>query len=264
MTDAALLTLVMPYYNEAGYITPTLHSIAQQTDRRFQLVLVNNASTDESEQLARKACQSMTDIAVQFLDENQPAKIFALQTGLAEAGTAYVATLDADTIYPPDYVARILREFAAGEGVAAVLAFDHLAGVEGLQATSRQRLFADYFPSKCHTGGFGQAFDRAMLEECGGVDPERWPYVLEDHEIIHRIGKLGSLAYAPDHICAPSDRRSDRSDCSWTTFERIAYKLMPAARMDWFFYSFLTKRFERRGLRNIKLRDQAWLKSIPA
>lgn len=258
MTDAALLTLVMPYYNEAGYITRTLRSIAQQTDRRFQMILVNNASTDESEQLAREACRSMSDIAVQFLSEDHPGKIFALRTGLAEAATPYVATMDADTIYPPDYVARILREFAARKGVAAVLAFDRPAGAETLLATSRQRLFADYFPGKCHTGGFGQAFDRIMLEQCGGFASDLWPYVLEDHEIIHRIGKLGSLAYAPDHVCSPSDRRSDRSDCSWTTFERIAYKLMPAARMDWFFYAFLANRFERRGLRNIKLRDQAW------
>ena len=252
----ALITLVLPYYNEAEFIVATLTSLAKQTDRRFELTLVNNASTDESEALARDACTAMPDIKVSFLSEAEPGKIFALRTGIAAASTRYVATLDADTIYPPDYVARTLSGFSDRAGVAAVLAFDRLAR-EPEKASAKQKLFADYLPRKCHTGGFGQAFDAILLAESGGFDPQKWPYVLEDHEIVHRIGKLGDLVYPDGHVCYPSDRRSDRSDCSWTLSERIFYKLMPQAGMDWFFYRFLAGRFEARGLRNVKLRDQS-------
>lgn len=254
------ITLVLPYFNEAGYIAATLESLAVQTDRRFALVLVDNASTDNSAKIARQSCKGMLDVSTEFMTEEQAGKIFALRSGIAAVRTRYVATLDADTIYPVDYVARMLREFEEGENVAAVLAFDLPAGAEPV-ASSKQRLFADFLPSKCHTGGFGQAFDASKLAECGGFDPELWPYVLEDHEIIHRIGKLGRLAYAADHICYPSDRRNDRSDCSWTFAERVLYKVMPASVMDWLFYKFLAGRFERRGLRNIKLRDQGWQNS---
>lgn len=255
--SAPLITLVLPYYNEADYIAATLRSLAEQSDRRFKLVLVDNASTDFSAQLARQSCETMGDIEVAFLDEQQPGKIFALRTGIAAAQTRFVATLDADTIYPADYVRRILQGFASHADAVAVLAFDRPLGSPP-RASARQWLFADYLPKKCHTGGFGQAFDAKALGRCGGFDPVRWPYVLEDHEIIARIGKLGSLVYSDDHVCFPSDRRTDRSDCNWSLSERVLYKLVPSIMLDWFFYSFLAKRFERRGLRNIKLRDQTW------
>lgn len=252
-----LITLVLPYYNEADYLPATLASLAAQSDRRFRLVLVDNNSTDSSAGLARDGSAAMPDIGVEFLTEAQPGKIFALRTGIASVRTPWLATLDADTIYPPNYVARILREVAAQPPAVCVLAFGLPAGAPET-ASSRLRFYADFLPRKCHTGGYGQAFNTAALAEAGGFDPQRWPFVLEDHEIIHRMLGQGTLAYAIDHVCYPSDRRSDRSDCSWTVLERVLYKLMPQRWMDWFFYSFLAQRFSRRGLSNIKLRDQQW------
>jgi hypothetical protein len=137
-----------------------------------------------------------------------------------------------------------------------VLAFGQSPGEQ--YAPASRWLQAGLFPGKCLTGGFGQAFRRAMLERAGGFDPERWPFVLEDHEIVHRMVGQGPLAYARAHVCYPSDRRMDRSGCSWNLTERVLYKALPEAAMEWFFYRFLARRFERRGLRNIKLRDQAW------
>ena len=252
-----LITLVLPYFNEADFIAETLDSLARQADRRFALVLVDNASTDGSAAIAREGCTAMADIGVTFLHEAQPGKLFALRRGLAEAGTPYVATLDADTLYPPDYVARTLASFVSGQDVVAVMALG-MAPAGPDAGFRRQQVFARLMPQKCHTGGYGQAFDRLALEQAGGFDPARWPYVLEDHEIVHRIGKLGRVIYPAGHACVTSDRRSDRSGCSWNAGERLLYKLLPGVLMDWFFYRFLGPQFEQRGLNNLRLREQRW------
>ena len=42
------IALVLPYYNEQDYITPTLEAIAAQDTRDFRLIIVNNRSTDAS------------------------------------------------------------------------------------------------------------------------------------------------------------------------------------------------------------------------
>lgn len=260
MSDASI-TLVLPYYNEVDFLPGTLASLAAQSDRRFKLVLVDNASTDGSAEVARTACSSLVDVEVMHLTEAQPGKLFALITGLAACDTTFVATLDADTIYPADYVARTIALFGSSPEIVSVLAFGLVgqAPVEADAAPRLQLLYSDYLPNKCHTGGFGQAFRLAELREVGGFDPEIWPYVLEDHEIIHRIGQRGRLAYERQHVCYPSDRREGaRDDCSWTLFERFLYKSLPNAAMDWFFYDFLATRFEKRGLNNIKLRRKIW------
>lgn len=255
MTAGSTISLVLPFYNEEDYLPATLAALAGQSDRDFELILVDNGSTDRSAQIAGGAGALMPDIPVRTIEEKRPGKIHALMTGIAAASGDIVATLDADTIYPPAYVARVRA--LLGDGAVAALAFVLPPGSEEY-ASPLQRLYADLLPRKCHTGGAGEAFVRAALERAGGFDPARWPYVLEDHEIVHRVEKLGRLAYAPEHVCFASDRRSDRSDCSWSRGERILYKLVPAGLMDWFFYGFLGRRFERRGLANLRLRGKSW------
>jgi len=254
--SAARITFVLPYYNEADFIGVTLASLAEQEDRRFALVLVDNASTDNGPALAREAALAMPDIDVQFLSEPEPGKLNALRTGMRDAVTEFVGTMDADTIYPPAYVGHVLDLFERNPSASMVLAFGQVQGEE--LAPPLRWLQADLFPGKCLTGGFGETFRRDMLERAGGFDPERWPYVLEDHEIVQRMIGQGPLVYARDHVCFPSDRRSDRSDCSWNLVERALYKALPQSKMEWFFYRFLARRFEKRDLRNIRLRDQAW------
>jgi glycosyltransferase involved in cell wall biosynthesis len=253
-----LLTLVLPYFNEEGFIGETLSSLARQVDRRFRLVLVDNGSTDNSTAVARVAIASLGSIEADWLSELTPGKIHALRRGIAEARTPFVGTVDADTFYPREYTARALNLLMRDDTTAAALAFT--LGEDRQQAVSPLRwLAARIWPHKCHGGGAGQCYRRDMLEKAGGFEPTLWPYVLEDHEIIHRLTRQGRLGYARNHACYPSARRADRSDCSWNMTERLLYKLLPGSAMDWFFYRFLAKRFERRGLRTARLQDRQWL-----
>jgi len=256
-----MATLVLPYYNEEDYIAKTIISLAGQVDRRFALILVDNGSTDRSLEIAREAASKLNDIVVTFIEETTPGKVNALRTGLDHCETRYVGTIDADTIYPPNYVGRALRIMQRPSAPVCALAFALPLG--GVNSSQHRKLaaFAKWIPEKCHTGGFGQTFDRQILESVGGFDPQRWPFVLEDHEIIHAIAKLGPLGYDPKHVCYPSDRRANRSSCSWTLGERVLYKIMPRQLMDAYFYKILGPRFERRGLRNIALRERQWLTS---
>lgn len=255
----APLTLVLPYFNERDFIGATLRSLGRQDCRQFSLVLVDNASTDTSTEVARAVvASSLKDIGVRWLIEPRPGKIHALATGTRAVESPFVGTIDADTIYPPEYVGRAL-ELLRDDSVAAAIAFRGQAG----RASAFPALQAALFPRKCHGGGYGQAFRTEVLRRAGGFDAAVWPWVLEDHEIMARVGRFGRLAYSADHWCEPSNRRQDRGSVNWTLGERVLYKLIPAAQAEWFFHRFLSPRFARRGLANINLRDQAWSPKAP-
>lgn len=254
-----VVTLLVPYYNETDYLAATLDSLAEQDDDRFVTVLIDNGSTDGSEAIAERfRDQQAGRRPVILLSQPVPGKVPALQTGIAAVETPFFATLDADTIYPPSYVRRIIALFERADAPACVLAFGTSMSAPRWEL-AKVDLFSRIIPRKCHTGGYGQAFRREAFEQAGGFDSVRWPYVLEDHEIIHRLAAIGPLAYSCDHVCYPSDRRTDRTDCSWTLGERIAYKLLPGWAMDWFFYSLLADRFRKRGLDNRRLRQKTWV-----
>ncbi|RZF61167.1 glycosyltransferase family 2 protein [Sphingomonas populi] len=255
-----LITLVLPFFNEAGYIERTIASLARQNDRRFALRLVDNASTDDSVARAEAACAQLVDVEVRFMSEATPGKIHALVTGLADIETPFLATLDADTLYPPEYIGTCIALFHANPGAAAVMAIG-LCCTLGPAARRRAiwltRLRSTLFRSKCHSGAYAQSFRTAAYKGAGGYDLSLWDYVLEDHEIVHRISRFGHLVYDTGHSCTTSDRRTDRTTVSWSVGERLLYAVIPISMMHWYFDVFLRNRFQRRELFNLNLRTLA-------
>ncbi|MFT3964764.1 MAG: glycosyltransferase family 2 protein, partial [Sphingobium sp.] len=97
-------TVVLPFYNERDYLAISLESLAAQTIP-FHLVLVDNNSTDGSSEIALALCH-LGGIGATLLTERRPGKVSALQSGMEATTSELVATCDADTIYPADYLER--------------------------------------------------------------------------------------------------------------------------------------------------------------
>lgn len=251
-------TVLVPFFNESDYLRATIASLAAQSVP-LSLVLIDNGSTDCSADVARAACRDM-GIRHLLITERVPGKVAALAAGLDRVRTPYVATCDADTIYPPHYLA------SAGEVLAdpaCVVAGAYFVAPDACEDTRRQKAssilsIARLLPRQSHTGGAGQAFHTATLRAVGGFDAARWNYVLEDHEIIHRMMARGSMRYSQDLWCMPSPRKRDRDSIRWTLVERLAYSALAPWMGDWFFYSFLAGRFARRRLVSQRIRERAY------
>ena len=240
----------------------TLASLRAQDLRPFQLILVDNASNDGSSDLCRAALADCIGITPIYLHEPRPGKIHALECGFARADTEFVAFCDADTFYPPHYLKRCAEVFdAQAQDVVAVMATDLRAAPREGAARRRQwktQLVARLLSRQAHTGGFGQTFRTETLRKAGGFSAQLWPFVLEDHEVMQRVFKIGRARYDFDLWCIPSQRRSDRAGVNWTLWERALYHAVPFALKDWFFYSFLHRRFTARKLGQLNLREKTW------
>lgn len=258
-------TVVVPFFNEEGYLRATLDSLGAQS-RPARLILVDNGSTDASAAIAEAFRAGRPDLDVSILDEPRPGKAFALGRGISAADGEFIATADADTWYPPEYLARAEAMMAAGgpETVAA-LAFGAPPPDAPQHAAVLRKgaIVSKLMKRQCHTGGYGQAFRAGDLKAVGSFDPAIWPYCLMDHEIVHRLtkrhGGRARLAYSADHWCGPSSRRANRGRVRWTLPERLFYHVCPFGMRDWFFYRFLARRFEQRGLSQLNLRRKDWL-----
>lgn len=255
---SAKLSVIIPYFNESDYIANTLNSLCNQNLRDFVVILVDNASTDGSEEIARSVMAGYPTVKTIYAHQPEPGKIHALDLGLSLVTTEFVATCDADTGYPSHYLSTCL-ELLSESGVCAALAVNLHAEPDAIQ--SRRRIAkvlrkSALFRSQCHAGGYAQAFRTSALLEAGGFSSPRWPFVLEDHEVVNRVMKRGKIVYRKDHYCFPSDRRTDRRAVSWTWEERMVYRFTPGRLKDWFFYDFLAKRFERRGMVQVRLRER--------
>lgn len=251
---------VVAVYNEAELLPRMLRSMAAQTEP-VRLIVVDNGSTDGCIEAAGLQIETLGLEAV-IVHEPKPGQVHALKRGLSLVVTDLVAVCDADTWYPPTYLQAAQRQFDEG-GPACVAANAYLKR-EG-EADWRDRLSrahrlgaARLMPRQNHTSGAAQSFRTEALRAAGGYDADIWPYVLKDHELMHRVLKLGAQRYHADLWCVSSPRRTDRRRVRWTLPERLAYHLWPFERKDAFFHRFLAQRFEQRGQRDLVLRQREW------
>ena len=254
-------SIVVPYYNETEFIGATIAAAVAQTGVSFQLILVDNASTDGSEALCRMLLADVPHIDVLHVRENRPGPSHALKAGFDRVDTPFVALWNADTWYPSDYLVRA-EAMLRRPGVVAAMAIDLYAkpaSFPGHVRRQHKRLASRLMPRQAHTGTFGQCFRTEALRAAGGPRSEAWPWVLDDHELMQRVHKIGRSRYRADHFCMPSARRGQNAHVRWTLPERLLYHATPFVLKDWFFYRFLAGRFRARGMTNANLRDRDWI-----
>lgn len=253
-------SIVIPVFNEAAFLPLTLTSLMLQ-EEPFFLVLVDNASTDLGIAMAREILQS-ADIPHCVLSEAVPGQVHALKTGIAQVETPLVAICDADTWYPPHYLKRAGELFDRhGPDCVAASAWLRPEDARPLRIALRRfhRLGAvRLMPRQNHTSGAAHCFRTDALRKAGGYDAAIWPYVLKDHELMHRVLQHGFQACDRELWCVSSERRADRRTVRWTLPERLAYHAMPFRLKHRFFHDWLAPRFERRGQRDTALRLRGW------
>ncbi|HSX18230.1 MAG TPA: glycosyltransferase family 2 protein [Candidatus Saccharimonadales bacterium] len=99
------LSIVIPAYNEERYLKACLDSIALQTVKPDEVIVIDNNSVDDTIQIAR------TYKNVKILQEKQQGVFFASKKGFSAAKCDIIARIDADTILPPNWVELVINDF---------------------------------------------------------------------------------------------------------------------------------------------------------
>ena len=105
-----MISIVTPLYNKGDRFAETLQSALRQSFAEFELLVVNDGSTDGGEQIAR-ACN---DPRVRVIDQPNAGVAAARNTGIRAARFPLIAFLDADDLWDPDYLAcqmSLVQEF---------------------------------------------------------------------------------------------------------------------------------------------------------
>lgn len=247
-------TVLLPFYNEQACLRATIRSLAAQAVRPL-LILIDNGSTDRSADIAREACAEF-GLAALHLHEARPGKVAALQCGLEQVRTRFVATCDADTIYPADYLKRAAA-LLAKPGTVAAIAANSAPGASAMttrMAGWHVQLAGALLPQQCHNGGASQTFRTAALRACGGFDPQVWNWVLEDHEIMARIEDHGRIRYHRGFVCHPAERPRSVNCTGWTLAEQLHYHFTGRGERIAFFHGLLGPRLRERALPSERLR----------
>ncbi|MEL1244159.1 glycosyltransferase family 2 protein [Flavobacterium sp. DGU11] len=100
----AFFSVVIPLYNKENFIAKTLKSVLAQTFSDFEVVIVNDVSTDSSLSIA----QNFVDSRIKIISHPKNKGLSASRnTGIKNASADYVAFLDADDLWKPEFLKTI-------------------------------------------------------------------------------------------------------------------------------------------------------------
>jgi glycosyltransferase involved in cell wall biosynthesis len=112
------LSFVIPAYNEEKYLGACLSSILEQIkqhpETEFEVIVVNNASTDSTRDVAQKFEN------VKIIDEPKKGLVMARNTGFNACTGELIANIDSDSILTPGWITRVLEEFKENKKLAAL------------------------------------------------------------------------------------------------------------------------------------------------
>jgi len=100
------VSIVVPVYNEEAQIRLCLDAIANQTVKPFEVIVVDNNSTDNTVAIAR----SYPFVTV--MTEKRQGVVYARDTGFDAAKGQIIGRLDGDSVIAPDWVAKVQEIFA--------------------------------------------------------------------------------------------------------------------------------------------------------
>src|SRR5258706_15392459 len=98
------VSVVVPAYNEEKYIRACIESILNQEEKADEIIVINNNSTD-------KTVDILKQYPIKIVNETEQGMIQARNRGFNEAQYEIIARTDADTIVPPDWIAKIKKNF---------------------------------------------------------------------------------------------------------------------------------------------------------
>jgi glycosyltransferase involved in cell wall biosynthesis len=196
------ISVVIPLYNKENYIKDTIESVLDQSFTDYELLIIDDCSTDNSKRVASQFADSRISIVTHSTNKGLSA---SRNTGIQNAAADYIAFLDADDLWKPNFLSEI-HQLITDFPEASLFATNYeeiiitnmiIPPANSTQNFTKQQLVSDYFmnslqqPLYCHSS---VCFKKDVFENIGFYD-ETITYG-EDVDFNIRANLEYSLAYS--------------------------------------------------------------------
>jgi cellulose synthase/poly-beta-1,6-N-acetylglucosamine synthase-like glycosyltransferase/peptidoglycan/xylan/chitin deacetylase (PgdA/CDA1 family) len=195
------VSIIVPAYNEAAGIGRAVRSLAESSYPEFEVVVVDDGSTDGTAEIV----DGLGLDRVRVIRQQNQGKAIALNTALAASRHGLIAAVDADTLFEPDTLRRLVGPFAdpdvgavagntkVGNRRSLLGLWQHIDYVTGFNLDRRLYDVLDCMPTV--PGAVG-GFRRSAVEQVGGFSSAT---LAEDTDLTIALGRNGwKVAYAED------------------------------------------------------------------
>ncbi|OJX30071.1 MAG: hypothetical protein BGO86_05890 [Chryseobacterium sp. 36-9] len=167
MLNVPEVSIIMPVYNGARYIEQTLEYLKQQTFENFEVIIIDDHSTDDTANAVSRFCEKDTRFNLHFNIKKGVAS--ARNVGLEKAKGKYIIHYDSDDIIPSD---AIMNMYDAIIDNADIVIGDYIVktgDVENLELqnynTASDRIIEGLITNKIHGGLWNKLIRKEFYED---------------------------------------------------------------------------------------------------
>jgi glycosyltransferase involved in cell wall biosynthesis len=222
------VSIIIPLFNKEKEVLRTLNSVLSQTINDFEIVIVNDGSTDKGPDLVR----AIKDPRIKVIDQANSGVSAARNRGIAESHAELIAFLDADDEWEPDFLETIMHlknKFPSCEVFASNYVFKRSNNytrntrIKGLPENFKEGILTDYFKiaSKSDPPIWSSAvtISKKALKSVGefpvgittGEDLLTWARLAVKYDIAYSIERKAYF-WEPDNLSDRPGRIPDIND----------------------------------------------------
>ncbi len=198
------VSVVIPALNEERFIENNLISLLHQDYKNFEIIVVDNNSTDKTAEIAKK-------YGARVIFNAEKGVGAARQAGFTVARGSIIATTDADNILPPDWLTRIVSEFEHDHNMVAFGGLFRLysgplsARIAVRYFTYPVFKFDKLMSSKWSLIAQNMAVSKSAFKKIGGFKKVQ---IGEDADLSQRLSDIGKVYLDPEFLVYASGRRA--------------------------------------------------------
>ncbi|MGP5026809.1 glycosyltransferase [Glutamicibacter ardleyensis] len=226
-TDQPLVSIIMPAWNRADTISKAIRSIQRQTLSNWELIVVDDGSTDSTREVVNLLAN--VDSRIQLKSAKHNGVSAARNVGLHEATGRWVSFLDTDNEWPEDYLELSIKGAVDSKCRAVYSGLElHNGGKVSYRAYRGglpELMILNHIDLNVFT------VDRALAVEIGGFDEalRRWV----DHDFAIRIAKVDTPVLLPFIGCRYWDERESAERITTSEAEAWQWVVLGKNLVDW-------------------------------
>ncbi len=209
LQNSPKISIVIPFYNEEKSIIHLLNSILNLSKEvSYELILVDNNSTDKTLEIINKYKKKLPTLKI--VKEKKQGIGSARKKGFTKVKSEIIASTDADTVLPSDWLIKIYNNINDNRYVGTVGTYRFFDKSDIFNFSFRSAMiFFDYIHRIFNRGyafrGLNFAITKKAYLKSRGFNPEI--SALEDVDLSLRVKEIGKIKYCPKLILETSYRR---------------------------------------------------------
>ncbi len=189
MSHLPLVSVIIPAYNAAEYIAGAIKSVLAQDYKHFELIIINDGSTDSTEDIIH----GFKDDRIKYVSQNNCGLAATHNIGIKQSRGEYVIKLDCDDMMTPDFISKHIQHFEEHPEADLVYCDDYLVDenakpirvIERPEYTERNILIRDLFRNGFPIVPFRTCIRKNVFDKIGLFDEKL--LVGEDYDMMRRF-----------------------------------------------------------------------------